>query len=204
MGPNDPKPYDDADLAHVVSMEYSREDNKGDRFYSYPTRNDNRPALATPAKQEYFYRAMKRAEAVAWLTPGRPAVPDPGGHHPWASYRNYSLTYLTRANQYTHLIEVHAPGFVEWMMEVGFTGGKIENNDISWGIGGNSSNSFGGNPKTNAALKALYAKACNNGVVVNHTGVPGGLRGMAKRVAPYIFKQSIKWVKLVNLRSQAP
>jgi hypothetical protein len=204
MGPDDPKPYDDADLPYASLMEYVRQEHNGDRHYAYPCRNDDRPVFADPRKQQYFYRAMKRAEAVAWMNPGRIAVPDAGGHHPWASFRNYSLGYLTRANDYTYLLEVHAPDFVSWMMDVGFTSGKAEAGDISWGIGGTSSNGHAGTPTTNKTVKDLYAKVCNNGVPINHNHVPGGLRGMAKAVAPHIFKKSIKWVKVVNLRSQKP
>jgi len=189
--------YDVIDRQYAAAMKFDREDNNRDRFYSYPVRCDG----AAGMPQENFYRAMNRTEALGWLAPGRTAVPDSEGHHPWASYRNYSLSYLTRKNNYTYLLEVHAPDFLPWMREIGFISGKAEAGDISWGIGGKSSNGWGGTKPANDALKALYKHAYPT---INRNLVKGGLRALAVQLAPYMFKQSIKWVKVVNLRSQKP
>jgi hypothetical protein len=50
----------------------------------------------------------------------------------------------------------------------------------------------------------MYADVLNHGVNVNPQDVPGGLRKMAVNLCEYVFKQNIKWVKVVNLRSQKP
>jgi hypothetical protein len=194
--------YHELDRPHARVMQFNHEDHNGDRHYSYGARWDKKPADLS--KQAFFYRAMTRDEALGWLNPGRTALPDANGHHPWASHRDYSLAYLTRAHGYTYLLEVHAPDFVPSMKEIGFTTGKGEAGDISWGIGGRSSNGFGPGKPQNKALIALYSRVFNNGVAVNPNNIQGKHRAMAVKLAPYLFKQSIKWVKVVNLRSQKP
>ncbi|MGH9344076.1 MAG: hypothetical protein ACRD19_09980 [Terriglobia bacterium] len=194
-------PYNVADRVYTAGLIFDRQDHKGDRFFTYPVRCERDGDVGH--KQEFFYRAMKRDEAAGWLAQGRTATPDPNGHHPWASYRGYSLSYLTRKNGYVFLLEVSAPDFIPWMKSIGFTGGKAEAGDMSWGIGGTSSNSWGGTQTSNATLRDEYAKYANNGVAVNHNNVPGGLRAMAVRLAPIYFRQAIKWVKVVNFRSEA-
>ncbi len=198
------KPYDKADEAHTTSMEYVKEDDSGDRFFKAACQNETRPTFPALPDQAYFYRAMQRVEAIGWLAAKPTAALDPEGHQGWASYRDYSLPYLTRLRGYTHLLEVHAPDFVGLMMGVGFKSGKAEVGDLSWGIGGKSSNGHAGNKDQNAKLLEVYAENCNEGVAVKHTSVKGGLRAMAKAVAPQLFLQSIKGVKLVYLRSQKP
>ena len=47
----------------------------------------------------------------------------------------------------------------------------------------------------------LFRSVANNDVEIPHTQVAGGLRAMARAVTPYIFQQSIKYAKLVGLRS---
>ncbi len=190
-----PDAYDQVDQIHAATLQFDREDGNGDRFFTYVARCND--VGGNP--QEYFYRAMKRDEAFGWLDHNRIAVPDPGGHHGWASHRNYSLGYLTRKNQYTYLLEIYAPLFIPWMKEVGFLSGKAEGGDMSWGIGGTSSNGWGGNKDTNKALKDLHKKK-----FPDVTSVKGGLRAMAVQLAPLMFKECIRWVKIVNLRSQKP
>ncbi len=189
--------YDALDRPYAAKLNFDREDGNGDRLYTYPVRCEDAKSLP----QEYFYRAMTRTEAMGWLSPGHNATVEANGHHPWASYRGYSLLYLSRTHGYAYLLEVHAPNFIPWMKEIGFTEGKTETGDISWGIGVRSSNAFGPSATTNVALKALYRQVHP---LVNQNNVSGGLRTMAKELAPYMFKQSIKWVKVVNLRSQKP
>lgn len=192
-----PDAYDAMDQIYAAVMQYDREDGNGDRFFVANAHCD----AVGGNPQEYFYRAMNRDEALGWLHPGRIAVPDPGGHHGWASYRNYSFGYLTRKNGYTYLLEVHAPQFLPGMNSIGFTSGKAEGGDMSWGIGGATSNAWSGNKQTNKTLEGLFKQKFPD---VKTKDVKGGLRGMAKPLAPLIFKDAIQSVTIVNLRSQKP
>ncbi len=187
------EPYDPADTVYTGPMTFEREDGKKDRLYGYGARQD----ASRPVKQEYFYRAMKKAEAAGWLGAGHDATIDANGHQGWASYRQYSLKYLTRRHQYTHLLEVHAPDFISWMKEIGVTSGKAEGGDISWGVGLTNSNAFKPSKRSNPVLAALYTEVFHQPPIADR-------RGMAKQLAPVMFKRSIKWVKLVNFRSQKP
>lgn len=208
MRDGDPKPYASGDLALVTALEFEREDGNGDRFYTYPARVDKRATFANVTDQHYFYRAMMRTEADGWLSLTRDGPIEPGGHHGWASYRGYSKDhYLKRNPGYTHLLEVYAPDFISALVEIGCTIGKTERlgeGDISWGIGGKSSNGFTGSDETNKELKKVYAEYCNDGVEVNLATLKGSHRAAVREVAPKLFKSSIKWVKLVNFRSQKP
>lgn len=190
--------YSPADQHYARVMEFVREDKKGDRFYTYAVRNQTGSVI----EPTFLYRAMKRSEATDILA--KNVNPDPNGHHGWSSYRDFSFEYLTRKNGYTHLVEVKAPNFIPWMKEIGFVSGKAEGGDMSWGIGGKSSNGWRGTKETNEKLMGEYAKYINNGVRVKHTSVKGGYKEMAKQLAPSIFKSAIEYVKLVDLRSQNP
>ncbi|WP_211339462.1 eCIS core domain-containing protein [Hymenobacter perfusus] len=111
-----------------------------------------RPAVDMDS-QEYFYRAMTKQEAMTWLNPPGILLGDTG--QPWASYFNYSLTYLTIESPY--LLEVHAPGWLAKSKEIGIKGGKAESKaegDLSFGIGETSESSTGFDKEKNKALKA--------------------------------------------------
>jgi hypothetical protein len=190
-----PDAYSPEDQIYAATMTFEREDGNGDRFF----RRDAVCEAVRGNPQAYFYRAMKRDEAFGWLHPNRNAVADPNGHHGFASYRSYSAGYLTRGHKYTYLLEIHAPDFLTNMKAIGFIEGKAEGGDLSWGIGGTSSNAFRGDKGTNKALKTLF------GTTFPNTAAPkGGLRGMALPLAPRIFVQSIQTVTVVNLRSEKP
>jgi hypothetical protein len=210
-------PYLAEDRPLAASMTNTREAGNGDRYYEYPLRGHaTAPQFGRSTEQQFFYRAMHRDEAKGWLMvagtsygertavyQGIAAV-QVNGHQGWASHRDYSMEYLSPRHGYTHLLEVHAPDFIQWLAEIGVNSGKAEAGDISWGVGLTTSNGFQGTPETNKALKTLYGKVVNNGVEIAHTQVPGGLRAMAKAVTPYVFQQSIKYAKLVVLRSVRP
>ncbi|HET9958667.1 MAG TPA: hypothetical protein VFQ61_29440 [Polyangiaceae bacterium] len=204
MAPNDPQPHDPADDPYAAVLDYQRTDHAGDRYYSSEPQHYERPLELErhPSRQAYFYRAMTREEAQGWLHPTRYAMPDPSGHHPWASNRDYSAGYLTRRHGYTHLVEVYAPDFVPQMMSIGFVSGKAEAGDISWGIGGTPSNGWRGSKTTNKVLESAYADL--KGRKVSPKEVRGRERGMANELAPYLFKDSIRSVRVVDLRSQKP
>lgn len=214
MKPNDSYPYAIEDHSRVAVMEFLREASNGDRYYEYPVRGNNTIMhFSSPTKQAYFYRAMHRAESIGWTTVANAPCNDRAriyatipatridGHQGWASFRKYSLGYLSPKHGYTDLLEVYAPGFIEWLFEIGVKIGKAELDDMSLGVGLNNSNGFAGNSETNKALKSAYGKLVNGGIEVNHTNVKGGLKAMANAVTPHIFIQSIKWIRLVNLRS---
>lgn len=214
-------PYDPEDHALAAAMNFDREAGNGDRYYLYPVRGHETAAqFARTTEQAYFYRAMLRAEAMGWLRVANTVFTDRqqvyeatpsllvDGHGGWASYRDYSLGYLKPKPKpkvgYTHLLEIHAPDFLQWLSEIGVLAGKVEVGDMSWGVGATTSNGFNGNKDTNKALKALYGKVKNNGVEIDPSRVKGRERAMANAVTPYIFCQSIRHARVVALRSAKP
>ncbi len=88
------------------------------------------------------------------------------------------------------------------MRSVGFKSGKGESKDSSWGLGLNSSNSFGPDGKSNKALSKAYEEAKKTGQLLS----PGGkkeqqLKEKAKSLAPYFFCKNMQSMRTVNIRS---
>jgi hypothetical protein len=152
-------------------MEWEHDIKNGDRVYMYPVRYDEEHARNQGKLQAYFYRAMAAAEAAGWQAiasaprseraslyrkTGALAVQ---GHQGWASHRKYSRKYLK--DDFTRLLEVHAPGFIETLDEIGVSSGKAEDGDISWGMG----------------------LTCSNGFHPSHLSGPGSLSTTKKRMA---------------------
>ncbi len=221
-----PDPYNPADKAESTTMKFERESGNGDRYYERPVEvdssadadrligtDDNHYRLVE--NQDYFYRAMHRDEYDAWQTVFKQGTPELRakkylelkalqieGHQGWASHRKYSEAYLSEKNGYTHLIEVHAPGFVTDMRSVGFKSGKAESGDLSWGLGLSSSNSFGPDKAANKALSKAYEEAKTKGLLLPTGGKKApASKDMAKLLAPYFFCKNIEDMKTVNLRS---
>lgn len=121
--------YTVADQNIAKTLTFVREDRNKDRLYTYAARSEEQES----AQPGFFYRATTAQDANNLLR--KMVTVNPNGHQGWASYRGYSLTYLTRGYGYTHLIEVKAPDFIPWMREIGWVSGKAEDGDMSWGIG---------------------------------------------------------------------
>lgn len=110
--------------------------------------HENRPIFVTITDQEYFYRSMTMEEAISWLDADGKI--NPSSAQPWASFFGYSKTYITNSSDYSIMLEIHAPGFLTSLKTIGFTNGKGEGGDISWGIGGQvagNSNGFSNDGK---------------------------------------------------------
>ena len=207
-------PYAAEDRVYACTLDFKRQAANGDRYYSHiKPCNDSREKARKSDIQEYFYRAMLSAEAMAWLMI---AITDDcyrgqayqgkstlriEGHQGWASYRNFSLGYLGKRHGYSHLLEAHAPDFLSALKEIGVASGKGETDDISWGVGSRNSNGFHSSKETNQNLEKIFAEIFNHGASVNHEKIKGGLRVMAKEVTPFIFIKSIKEMTLVDLCS---
>lgn len=155
---------------------------------------------------------MHRNEAIGWLRVAAASDNDRwatyqnlpelhvAGHGGWASYFDYSVGFLNRKNGYTHLLEIHAPDFTQWMTEIGVSVGKGENDDLSWGIGKTKSNGFKPDSASNKFLKKAYdqmMKDKGNPPGTEKSSVP--LR-QSKDVTPYIFCFAILYARVVGLR----
>ena len=214
------QPYEARHAPLVPCFEFEESGN-GVRYYQYPTEgpDKNREIFDTNMReQKYFYRAMLESEAEGWkaisdlpvelrlkkyLTDTRLKI---DGHQGWASYRGYSEKYLkNRANDYTFILEVFAPEFVNQLMEIGVKSGKAEDGDISWGMGKKNSNSFGGDKKMNDVLKTRFEEfsrlvsAAEQGSIGKFES--NNMRQMSVIITPFIFLQTIRWVKKIDLRS---
>lgn len=197
-----PDPYLAADVQHISGLQFDREAGNGARYWTTPSRH---PA-AQPKPQEYFYRAMKRAEGESWLRPG--AGPDQlgpnigqfgnilaDGHQGWASFRDYSYGYLQTEAEYVFLLEVYAPDFLTKLASIGVKTGKAEAGDMSWGIGGTLSNGFKPDGTTNKTLKAEYFRLFRESCKGNQ------LKKGSKRLTPLLFKESIRSIGIVDFKS---
>lgn len=139
--------------APVMGLQDTGTKIKGCKLFAAPcTYDEDRPGFGSPQDQEWFYRAMSVPEALAWLGQ-RDGISNKDGQ-PWASYCKYSMQpkYFNAKNPI--LIEVRAPGFLRQIAEMGFTGGKVEGNDMSWFTGeAQNSNSHTASGGTAAAIK---------------------------------------------------
>lgn len=200
------KPHKASDHPLVAVMEWERDAHNGDRSYIYPVRYRDEHAQNQGKLQTYFYRAMTAAEAAGWRAIASSARQDRAalyrntealavnGHQGWASYRNYSRDYLK--NDFTHLLEVHAPGFIEALDEIGVSSGKAEKGDISWGMGITCSNGFHPSSEKNKRLKVVYDSTFS---AEHRTHTTGKARAFA--LIPYLFMEAMQWAKLVNYLS---
>jgi hypothetical protein len=206
-----PAPYAAYDVPMAATMRYKdpHSSKNTSREYEYPVRVEdqtNAHQCNWEEDQQYFYRAMNREEMQGWQQVSQAPASKRievyrnlsgnalkiNGHGGWASHRDYSLGYLSDKN--TYLLEVFAPEFVKRMKEIGLKQGKIEDGDISWGVGLTSSNGFGPDKEANKTLGREAAR-------VLPQPLPGSGIAKAKALAPYIFAESIQWLKVVNLRS---
>jgi hypothetical protein len=217
-------PYDVMDKVETSTMKFEHQSRNGDRYYERPAQIDrsvdadkiigqSHEDVGQMENQEYFYRAMKREEYDAWQVVFKQETPElrarkyvelkalqKDGHHGWASFRQYSVGYLSKGEGYTHLLEVHAPGFVTDMRSIGFKSGKAESGDMSWGMGPKSSNSFGPDRDARRLLKEAYEEAQTKGLLLPNDK-KGQDREMAKLLAPYFFCKDMQSMKTVNIRS---
>ncbi|MGF6760265.1 hypothetical protein P3T24_000577 [Paraburkholderia sp. GAS33] len=219
------EPYNPLDKVETNTMKFERQSGNGDRYYERPAQIDSAAdadrIIGTDSehfrlveKQDYFYRAMHRDEYDAWQTLFKQTTPELrakkyvelralqiNGHQGWASHRQYSEEYLSEKNGYTHLLEVHAPGFVSDMRSIGYKSGKAESGDLSWGLGLASSNSFGPDKSANKMLNKTYEDAKTKGLLLLPSGKKAQPKEMAKLLAPYFFCKDMKSMKTVNIRS---
>jgi hypothetical protein len=218
-------PYDPLDKVETSTMKFGRQSGNGDRYYERAAQIDSaadaHKIIGTDgdgyrkvANQDYFYRAMCRSEYDAWQTVFKQGTPELRarkyvelrdlhieGHHGWASYRQYSADYLGDKHEYTHLLEVHAPGFVSDMRSIGFKSGKAEDGDLSWGMGPASCNAFVVDKNANKVLKKTYEEARTKNLLLLSSDITGQQREMAKSLAPYFFCKAMTSMKTVNIRS---
>jgi hypothetical protein len=124
-------------------------------IYSTIARFDTASPSNAGKAQAYFYRAMtaKEFEAFRFGT-----VIAAGGHQGFASYRNYSKGYINKmfdGNNYAVLIEVYAPNWIGELNAHGWSSGKAESGDMSWGIGTTQSNGWSNTGTTKYSNKNL-------------------------------------------------
>jgi hypothetical protein len=197
------EPHNASDRSVAAVMEWEHDIKNGDRVYMYPVRYDEEHARNQGKLQAYFYRAMTAAEAAGWQAiasaprservalyrkTGALAVQ---GHQGWASHRKYSRGYLK--DDFTHLLEVHAPGFIEALDEIGISSGKAEKGDISWGMGLTCSNGFHPSREKNKRLKAVYEDTFTVELRTHKNE-----KSRAFALIPYLFMEAMQWAKLVN------
>lgn len=208
------EPYAAEDRVYAYTMDFRTQAGNRDRYFRHAKQCNETPEQAQRFEtQQYFYRAMHRPEALAWLMTALTAFPyrsqvyiaTPGlhiaGHQGWASHREFSMEYLSPRHGYTHLLEAHAPNFLSSLSEIGVKNGKVESGDMSWGMGLTNSNGFNPGDETNKNLSRLYGELFNQGEPVKGTRVRGGLKAMANAVTPHVFLRSLEEMTLVDLRS---
>lgn len=124
-------------------------------IYSAPAQFDNSSPSNSGDAQTYFYRAMTSEEFEAFQFG---LVLSAAGHQGFASFRNYSKDYMNKMfekSSYAVLIEVYAPDWIKDLHTHGWSIGKAENGDISWGIGQTQSNGWANTGTVKASNRNL-------------------------------------------------
>lgn len=124
-------------------------------IYSAPARFDDSTPLNSAENQTCFYRAMTAEEFEAFRFG---TVLSAAGHQGFASFRNYSKAYLNKMfgrSNYAVLVEVYAPQWIKELYTHGWSTGKAESGDMSWGIGQTQSNGWTNKGTIKASNKNL-------------------------------------------------
>ncbi|OAA59183.1 hypothetical protein SPI_06385 [Niveomyces insectorum RCEF 264] len=210
--------YDPRDRPLAATMFFEWQSQDGDRFFARPAVLNSKADAASvygTVNQAYFYRAMTRDEAEAWLAlSAEPATARVAkyreltalhiqGHQGWASHREYAKKYLKRRAGYTHLLQVYAPRFLPEIFAFGYLSGKAESDEMSWGVGRMPQNSWRASKENNKAVEERLAW------LTEHDQLPlpprtrkPTIEEKARAIMPYYFIQGIGQVQVVNLRSE--